>query len=90
MLIKIASYVVLLLIAIQACLVLFAPDCDLHTGELYNQALMVVIIDACFWGFTHCILPLVKNQLDQEAFLYEPFDSSGNMAYYVLCNLFGP
>jgi hypothetical protein len=57
---------------------------------MYNAAISLLFGNICLWGATHCLLPLIKKNLDQEAFLYEPYDSSVNIAYYILCNVFGP
>ena len=61
--VKLASYFAFLMIAIEAVLVMFAPDCG-KGDPLYNAALILVMVDASFWGATHCFLPLYKNTLD--------------------------
>lgn len=51
---------------------------------------MVVLVNLCFWGFTHCLMPLFKLFIDAEAFLYEPFDRDKSAAYHVCCSVLGP
>lgn len=97
--VRMLSYLVLLLLGVQACLIFFTPDCKdakhitldgIKVGAMYEESITVLLVDLCFWGFSHCLFPLVKKTLDQEAFLYEPFDRDKSIVRYVLCDVLGP
>lgn len=57
---------------------------------MYNSSILLVIVDLCFWGATHCLLPSLKLFIDAESFLYEPFDRSKGLAYWFCCVCLGP
>lgn len=100
---RIISLLLLLLIGVLAILLITNKNCKdaVHKyvvdfveyeqpGAMYDAGIMLVIVDLGFWGASHCLIPLLKLIIDQEAFLYEPFDRDRSLAYYVCCQMLGP
>lgn len=63
---------------------------NIKKGAMYDSSILLVIVNICFWGATHCLIPSLKLGIDAESFLYEPFDRSKGLAYWFCCVFLGP
>lgn len=92
-------YIIMLLIFIQTILIYATHDCDnadhisetgVKKGEMANQSVIINFITMGFWGCLHILCPIVKKNLHQESYIYEPFDHDHSFLRYILCDLLGP
>jgi len=98
-LMRLAHYVILLLIILQFVFIFTVKACQtaLHVngevvtvGEMYDQSIVYNLVTLCFWGAMFIGFPFIKAILPQEAFIYEPYDSDIGLCRYVFCSFLGP
>ncbi|CAD8164691.1 unnamed protein product [Paramecium pentaurelia] len=100
---RLLSWVGILLMAIHAIITITDEECQaaIHEykqnkkiyrveGAMYDSSILLILVNLCFWGATHCILPSLKLFIDAESFLYEPFDRTKGLAYWFCCIMLGP
>ncbi|CAD8088068.1 unnamed protein product [Paramecium sonneborni] len=100
---RLLSWLGILLMAVHAIITITDEECQaaVHEyiqnriiypteGAMYQESIILIFVNLCFWGATHCILPSLKLFIDAESFLYEPFDRNKGLAYWFCCIMLGP
>lgn len=53
---------------------------------MYDTSIIVNLVNFITWICLHYLFPALKNMfIDQDAFLYEPYDKTKSIVKYYLC-----